>query len=362
VIIVKRSIFIVADIHIQQNGGECVNGQWDLLCRYLPPLWTERILSLSTQVLDEVRELRIRAGRPLALSLGRDFVSLTVIATAEEVQSCFWRFCGRAVHAHQEELSEGFVTTEDGFRVGVAGRAVVKDGKTVSYRDITSLCVRVSRPMIACASPLLPFLEKDGTIQSLLVCGTPSCGKTTVLRDAARLLSERYNVAVVDERRELAAKALGGCDVLSGCPKAVGILQAVRTLSPDVVIADELGGDEEWRAVAASCYLGVPVIASVHACHTGDLTARPTITRTIGNGGFSLVAMMPPRHRTEDATKIWKAGDLLENRGDRADRVYLCGDRHCGGMAIEGQRGGVESVGAVASPSARRASLYGGAV
>ncbi len=336
--------------------------RWKRLCRYLPPLWAERIGAISERVLDEVRELRIHTGRPLLLALSNERVVVPMTVTSEEVQSCFWRFCGRAVHTHQEELSEGFVTTEDGFRVGVAGRAVVKEEKVVSYRDITSLCVRISRPMITCASPLLPYLEQDGVVQSLLLCGVPSCGKTTVLRDVARLLSERYHVAVIDERRELAVQSLDGCDVLSGCPKTVGILQAVRTLSPDAVVVDELGNDEEWCTVATSCYLGVPVIASVHAADVTQLAARPMIAQVLCNGGFSSVALMPPRQKAEEATKIWKARELFENGGDPVDRVYLYGDRRGGGVASEKHRRAVEGLGMFASPSLRRPSIYGSAV
>ncbi len=339
-----------------------MNERFESLCRYLPVAWKGTILALPTHILDGVRELRIRAGKPLLLMLGKERAVLPISASAEDVRNCFWQFCGRAVHAHQDELCQGFVTTEDGFRVGVAGRAVLKDGEVVSYRDITSLCVRVSRPTIACASALLPYLVKNGTVQSLLLCGAPSCGKTTVLRDAARLLSTRFSVAVVDERRELAVDALGECDVLSGCPKTSGILQAVRTLSPDAVIVDELGSDEEWRAVTASCYLGVPVIASVHASDSRELTARPVIAEVLRNGGFSVVAVMPPRCAVEEATRIWKVRDYLENSGDRVDCVRLYGDRDGGGMASEGQRRAVESVGTIASSSSRRSSIHLSAV
>ena len=319
------------------------------VCRCLPPLWATAVASLPSSVLSQVREIRLRAGCPLTLSLASENVTLPFFVSKAEIEECFLRFCGHAVHTHQDELAQGFVTTEDGVRVGVAGRAVCKNGDVVSCRDITSLCVRVTRPHIACASPLLPFVCQDGDVRGLLLCGAPSCGKTTVLRDVARLLSVRHSVAVVDERRELAAGELDACDVLSGYPKARGILQAVRTLSPEAVVVDELGDDAEWEAVMASCFLGVPIIASVHAAAVADITARAPVVRLLQNGGFASVAMMPPRRRRETVTRIWKARDFLEDRWDRADRVHLHGAGGHSGVAYEGQRGIMESMGETAS-------------
>ncbi len=298
------------------------------LCAYLPLELARTLEGVPCARWSEVQEVRIRRNAPLTLSSSAGNVTLGEEVTAAQVQECFLRLCERAVHTHQEELRQGFVTTRDGFRVGVAGTAVLHDGVVTSYRDITSLCVRIPRVVKGCALPLLPYVCDDSGVGGLLLCGAPASGKTTLLRDLAQSLSERYRVAVIDERRELTLGGLPTCDVLAGCPKALGIVQAVRTLAPDAVIVDEIGGKEEWEAVAHSVFCGVPVIASVHACRGGELTARKEVVQVLKNGGFPHVAFLPPRGKREKPITIRKAAELFEDTGCDLDRACLCGRGH----------------------------------
>ncbi|MBQ3093819.1 MAG: Flp pilus assembly complex ATPase component TadA, partial [Clostridia bacterium] len=196
----------------------------------------------------------------------------------------------------------------------------------------------------AAAAPLLPHVLTPHGVNSLLIAGPPASGKTTVLRDLAQSLSLSRHVAVVDERCELSLGDLSCCDVLKACPKSVGILQAVRTLSPDAVVADELGEEAEWAAVIHSCFGGVAVIASVHAQSTDDLLARRVMKETLENGAFSRLALLPPRGDPHGETRIWKVREFLENGGSLADRVRLRGDG-TGGVGGASQTG--ETVGSV---------------
>lgn len=273
-----------------------------------------------------VQEIRIRVGAPLIVSTPKGNASFGRMLTAEDVRDCFLHLCGYAVHTHQEELRQGFFTTLDGRRVGVAGTAVITDGAVTGYRDISSLCIRVPRAIRGCSSPLLPYIDTEDGVHGLLLCGTPASGKTTVLRDTAQTLGDHRRVAVVDERRELAFGGLPMCDVLSGCPKAIGIVQAVRTLAPDVVIADEIGSEAEWEAVAYAVFCGVPVVASVHAQSSQDLLARDRICTVLQNGGFSYVAFLSSRYCRERKMTVKKAGDLLENTGSVPGGGGVCGD------------------------------------
>lgn len=279
---------------------------------------------------ETVQEIRVRAGAPLMFSSASENVSFGGTVTAQQVWECFLQFCGHAVHTHQDELRQGFITTREGVRVGIAGTAVMSDGDVASYRDITSLCIRVPRAVPGCADTVLPYIESDGRLHGMLLCGAPASGKTTMLRDAAQTLSVKHRIAVIDERRELTLDGLCGCDVLIGCPKAGGILQAVRTLAPDAVIADEIGDAAEWRAVEHSVYSGVPVIASVHASCIQDLTVRAEIVRTLGNGGFEYVAFLPPRRDPGGQTVVRKAAEWIEDSRGVVDHAGVYGSR-CGG-------------------------------
>ncbi|MBE6762917.1 MAG: stage III sporulation protein AA [Ruminococcaceae bacterium] len=303
----------------------------------LPDSIASALSAVPSEYRHSAQEIRIRAGAPLIVSSPKGNTPFGRMLTAEDVRDCFLHLCGYAVHTHQEELRQGFFTTRDGRRVGVAGTAVITDGDVTGYRDITSLCIRVPRAIRGCSSPLLPYIDTEDGVHGLLLSGAPASGKTTVLRDTAQTLGDHRRVAVVDERRELAFGGLPMCDVLGGCPKAVGIVQAVRTLAPDVVIADEIGSEAEWEAVAYAVFCGVPVIASVHAHNAQDLLARERIRTVLQNGGFSYVAFLSPRHCRERKTTVKKAGDLFENTGSVSGSGGVCGDRAVPCAATDGQ-------------------------
>lgn len=300
------------------------------LCNSLPTAIARLLLALPLSQWEQVQEVRLRVGAPMMLSRARENIPLGVTLTAQQVRDCFICLCGQAVHAHQEELRHGFITTREGFRVGVAGTAVMREGTVTSYRDITSLCIRIPRAADGCALPLLAVVDNDDRVNGVLLCGAPASGKTTLLRDLAKQLSRKYRVAVIDERRELAFPSLTTCDVLSGCPKATGIWQAVRTLSPDAVIVDEIGDHAEWQVVSEAMFCGVAVIASVHAGCERELLARTQAAKALQNGGFAHVVFLPPRGNRQENMRIRKAAELVENDGSDADRV---GVRRCGGAS-----------------------------
>ena len=184
------------------------------------------------------------------------------ICTKQELEETFEALCEYSVHSHQQELRQGYISTRSGCRAGVAGTTVVEGGRVVSMRSITSLCIRVARPHPGCAASLARALtDSRGRVHSALLCGEPSSGKSSLLRDLARQLSQgltgrRYRVSVIDERGELSGvpeapgqASLRNCDVLLYCPKPAGIGQAVRCLAPDVLLFDELGVRADPEAV-----------------------------------------------------------------------------------------------------------------
>lgn len=264
---------------------------------YLPSVWVEALASVS----ENMQEVRLRADAPVTVSLprGEGFLTrrgLTFVHQSDvffcsrrQLEACFFAFCGQSVYAHGWELQQGYVAVEGGIRVGVAGTAVVRDGGIGSVQSVTALCIRLPRRVAGCARPLLPLvLEGDTPISALLV-GPPSCGKTTLLRDLAALLAARHRrVAVVDERGELSlGDTLGGCDVLRGYPKAVGIRQAVRCLAPDVILLDELGDGAEMGAVADCAHAGVAVVASLHGCDPWQMARQPLLRDLLHRHLFS---------------------------------------------------------------------------
>jgi stage III sporulation protein AA len=278
--------------------------------------------NLPIQVKAHAQEIRLRTGRPIMLSLpdGPVFITLSgqpafnlrsglLIAEKANIDEAFRLICDCSVHSHQREIRNGFVTLRGGHRAGICGTAVTEGDEVSNIRDISSINLRIARDISGAADKTVSALLKEGGVSGALIFGPPGCGKTTVLRDLARQLSSggrgarMLRVAVIDERGEIAATFQGQpqndlgpcCDVLDGYPKGEGIMQAVRCLSPDVVICDEIGGEADEKAVEFSLNAGVTIIASAHAGSLSELMARPQTARLIACGAFKMAVHLSGR-------------------------------------------------------------------
>ncbi len=337
-------------------------GDFEKAAAFLPEHLQEGLRRLSPEHRARVQEIRLRRDGLLSLSLpegertpdGWGVLSETpdersLTCTGEEIDKTFFRLCDYSVHSHEQELCEGFVTAPGGVRAGVAGTAVRQNGRVTAVRDIRSLCIRVSGRHDGCADPLRPLFV-SGRVPSLLLLGEPSAGKTSMLRDIARQLSDggfgrRFRVAVVDERGEIAgAGGLQNCDVLTGCPKPQGILQAVRTLAPEVILLDELGTPEEVEAIASNLHAGVPAIATAHARDMAECLRRDAIRLALGRGVFEKMVFLSGRAapgRIREITEVDALEMVGSDRDDRrggvdrmvADRPSASPGAHAGGGA-----------------------------
>lgn len=227
--------------------------------------------------MSEIAEIRLRAGRPaVSVDMNGAMKICSERMSVDDIADYFAEVCRYSVHSYQDEIAEGFVTLDGGHRVGVCGTAVRENGRITFLKDISGLNIRVAHAVKGCSNELF---ERVGEC-SLLVAGKPLSGKTTVLRDLARRLGERRRVTVIDSRGEIAAAVHGlpsydiglNTDVLSGCGKSEGIMLALRSMSPEFIICDEIAHDGEAVEEALSC--GVKIIASVHAGSAAEIKAR----------------------------------------------------------------------------------------
>ena len=309
---------------------------WNAITAVLPEEMRRLLRHLPPDVRDSVQELRLRAGQAVSISVGgaERFVTadgrLTEAAGGALYCTAAWlrlivdRVCEQSLYAHQEELRQGFLPAPAGCRIGIAGTAVVENGRITGYRDITSLCLRVAREHRGCAAALAERLCENG-VCGALICGEPSSGKTSVLRDLLReFAARRLSCAVVDERGELTGGGIYGCDILRGAPKAAGVGQAVRCLAPRVIVFDELGGQEEIEAVCDALSCGVPIVASAHCRTAQELLHRDGMQRVLQSGAFTYLVQLEGRTapgtvarllRTEDWLREIVGDDVVVDRG-----------------------------------------------
>ncbi|MGN0651103.1 MAG: stage III sporulation protein AA [Oscillospiraceae bacterium] len=242
----------------------------------------------------DVIELRLRAGR-CAVLVTRPH-RLTVCSqplTREDIEECFLEACRYSVHSYENELREGFITLDGGHRVGICGTTVLRSGRVDGLREVSSLNIRIAHEIKGCAERLYDRLFSAG-LCSALIGGAPLSGKTTVLRDLTRLVGQNHTTALIDTRGELSACSRGlpmldvglNTDILYGCPESEGILLALRTLSPEVIICDELSGRE---SAAEHCFeSGVNLIATAHAGSMTELLQKPQLSAIAAHAEYAV--------------------------------------------------------------------------
>lgn len=318
------------------------------VCRYLPLKLCSALEKLPSDRVQKLCEIRIRADKPVVLIFtdertfitesGRLTVFLTnslMSLTAEETESVFNAMCRYSVHSLSDDIASGFITLDGGNRVGIYGRAVTDRGRVVSVRNIRGMNVRISGDFPSVARPLFKLIERDRRA-NVLICGPPSSGKTTMLKDYCRILSDEkeLKVCVVDERCETDGCNVGiNTDVLSGYPKAQGIQIAVRTLSPEIIVFDEIGTADEVGAVREGLNSGVSFVMTIHCADVSELLKKPQFRLLQAGGAVDYCVFLK---RTGETVEIISAKEL-ENESHSSDNSgrLLCADRSVHSLKAE---------------------------
>ena len=289
------------------------------IIRKLPKVIQDSIRVLPDNVIDEFEEIRIKADSDTFINGGGREINLhdRRSVTPEVLDELVSRLLDYSYYAYEDELSKGYITIEGGHRVGICGRVTLNEGKVHMIKDVSSVNIRRSRQIIGASDKIINAVC-SGSVRNTLIISPPKCGKTTILRDLARSLSNRgYRIGICDERSEIAgcyngisSYDLGSrTDILDGCPKSEGILMLIRAMSPDVIITDEIGREEDVRAIEAALCAGVKTITTIHGSTFEDVVDS-AVGSLIKNHVFETLIFLSATPSTGTVKKIMKLSGL----------------------------------------------------
>ena len=262
----------------------------------------------------KLQEIRLRMNAPLIIVYGNNEYFVTgqselsknpcdaFFVTRNEIKETMEYISNYSLYAFEEEIKQGFLTIQGGHRIGIAGKAILEEEKIKSIKHISFLNIRLSHQIMGCADKVLPYVihKKEESIYHTLIISPPRCGKTTLLRDLIRQISDGseymngISVGVVDERSEIGACYMGvpqnelgiRTDILDCCPKAIGMMMLIRSMSPRVIAVDEIGAREDVEAIEYVINCGCKLIATVHGTNMEDIKRKPILGKLVKEGIF----------------------------------------------------------------------------
>lgn len=264
-------------------------------------------------VVNTATEIVLRADRPLCVECPNKRFYFTlgncvtdslldknmVVVPKRSLFDTFQNICNYSIYSRQNEINNGYITLRGGHRAGICGTAVLSDKKIVNIKDITTINIRIARELKGCSDALY---NKVDPLKGVLICGAPCSGKTTIIRDFARRLSYEYKVSVIDERNELASNVngefqndMGMCDVFDSYIKDDAINHAIRVMSPQIIVCDEISTLSDFSTVHSCVNNGVAFVATVHADSIDSIKKRDKLKELLNTGAFTQLVFLDSR-------------------------------------------------------------------
>lgn len=247
----------------------------------------EILYSINKLNIDKLYEIRLRANFPIIiwydfnkLYLSKDGVTQrkenALICNKEDIENIIYTVTEYSLYSVTDRLKDGYLTTNEGVRIGIAGECVFENNKIVTIKNFSSLCIRVPNNIVGCSKKLYELTLKD-KLRNVLIIAPPKYGKTTLLKDLIHNFDKLINVLIIDERGEI-SNGIENADVIKYSDKNYAFQLAIRSLSPEVIITDELISDSDWNCVNRAVNSGIKIIATVHGKDVEEIKNKSEFT------------------------------------------------------------------------------------
>ncbi len=299
----------------------------DKLINYFGKNIKEIFLKIEEVEFEEIDEIRIRLEKGIVFRRGNEEKFLykdaslkkffnrqaLYIPSEEDISQTLQAMSEYSIYALEQEIKNGFLTLNGGFRVGIVGRAVIEDEKIKTIRNISSLNLRIAKEIKGCSRKIMPYIL-DNELKSTIIISSPNCGKTTMLRDIVKNISdEGYNVGLVDERSEIAGSYMGKpqldvgirTDVYDRCKKTQGMLLLLRSMAPDIIAVDEIGQEDDVLAIEKIANSGVKLICTAHSFDIKDFMQKVSMDRLIKKQIFKRFIVLKRENNKPIVDKIY---------------------------------------------------------